>query len=186
MRQYLSAHPTSLGVELHLLCESALSNRSFDSDTQRHCAARRAGKRTPRGAMPLRAGQLRRYTDAILSVALASAVEAPAPRPRFHASTAGDRTVCAVLSPGTIAGFSLARDQRPSLASRPDRTTPKKCAVSGTRERTQSQAARGCGGCKSSLAPRGPAKAPRYNRSIDTDVLSAGFAGLLSAGHLRR
>jgi hypothetical protein len=25
-----------------------------------------------------------------------------------------------------------------------------------------------------------------YNRSIDTDVLSAGFTGLLSAGHLRR
>jgi hypothetical protein len=36
------------------------SNRSFDSDTQRHCAAKRAGERTPRGAMPLRAGQLRR------------------------------------------------------------------------------------------------------------------------------
>ena len=26
----------------------------------------------------------------------------------------------------------------------------------------------------------------RHNRSIDTDVLSAGFARLLSAGHLRR
>jgi hypothetical protein len=26
----------------------------------------------------------------------------------------------------------------------------------------------------------------RPNRSIDTDVLSAGFAGLLSAGHFRR
>jgi hypothetical protein len=26
----------------------------------------------------------------------------------------------------------------------------------------------------------------RYNWSIETDVLSAGFAGLLSAGHLRR
>jgi hypothetical protein len=26
----------------------------------------------------------------------------------------------------------------------------------------------------------------RYNRLIDTDVLSAGFAGLLSAGHRRR
>jgi hypothetical protein len=26
----------------------------------------------------------------------------------------------------------------------------------------------------------------RSNRSIDADVLSAGFAGLLSAGHLRR
>jgi hypothetical protein len=37
-----------------------MSNRSFDTDTQRHCAAKRAGERTPRGAMPLRAGQLRR------------------------------------------------------------------------------------------------------------------------------
>jgi hypothetical protein len=36
------------------------SNRSFDADTQRHCAAKHAGERTPRGAMPLRAGQLRR------------------------------------------------------------------------------------------------------------------------------
>jgi hypothetical protein len=27
---------------------------------------------------------------------------------------------------------------------------------------------------------------PRHNRLIDTDVLSAGFAGLLSAGHRRR
>jgi hypothetical protein len=35
------------------------SNRSFVADTQRHCAAKRAGERTPRGAMPLRAGQLR-------------------------------------------------------------------------------------------------------------------------------
>ena len=30
-------------------------NSSFDADTQRHCAARRAGERTPCGAMPLRA-----------------------------------------------------------------------------------------------------------------------------------
>ena len=37
-----------------------LSNKSFDADTQRHCAARRVGERTPCGAMPLRAGQLRR------------------------------------------------------------------------------------------------------------------------------
>jgi hypothetical protein len=37
-----------------------LSNRSFDADTQRHCAARPAREHTSRGAMPLRAGQLRR------------------------------------------------------------------------------------------------------------------------------
>jgi len=36
------------------------SNKSFDADTQRHCAAQRVGERTPRGAMPLRAGQLQR------------------------------------------------------------------------------------------------------------------------------
>lgn len=36
------------------------ANRSFDTDTHRHCAAKRAGERTPRGAMPVRAGQLRR------------------------------------------------------------------------------------------------------------------------------
>lgn len=35
-------------------------NRSFDTDTQRHCAASLAQEHTPRGAMPLRAGQLRR------------------------------------------------------------------------------------------------------------------------------
>ena len=37
------------------------SNKSLDTDTQRHCAAGRAGERTSRGAMPLRAGQLGRY-----------------------------------------------------------------------------------------------------------------------------
>jgi hypothetical protein len=36
------------------------SNRSFYTDTQRHCAARRAGEHTHRGAMPLRAGHLQR------------------------------------------------------------------------------------------------------------------------------
>jgi hypothetical protein len=36
------------------------SNKSFDTDTQRHYAAKRAGERTHRGAMPLRAGQLQR------------------------------------------------------------------------------------------------------------------------------
>jgi hypothetical protein len=36
------------------------SNRSFDTDTQRHCAAERGGEGSPRGAKPLRAGQLQR------------------------------------------------------------------------------------------------------------------------------
>jgi hypothetical protein len=37
-----------------------LSNRSFGADTQRHCAASRAREHTSRGALPVRAGQLRR------------------------------------------------------------------------------------------------------------------------------
>jgi hypothetical protein len=36
------------------------ANKSFDTDTQRHCAASRAREHTSCGAMPLRAGQLRR------------------------------------------------------------------------------------------------------------------------------
>lgn len=36
------------------------SNKSFDTDTLRHGAATRAGERTSRGALPQRAGQLRR------------------------------------------------------------------------------------------------------------------------------
>jgi hypothetical protein len=40
-----------------------LSNRSFDTDTQRHCAARRAGQHTLGSAMPLRAGLLEGWTD---------------------------------------------------------------------------------------------------------------------------
>jgi hypothetical protein len=36
------------------------SNRSFDTDTLRQGAASRAGERTSRGALPQRAGQLRR------------------------------------------------------------------------------------------------------------------------------
>jgi hypothetical protein len=40
--------------------DGVTSNRSFDADTRRHCAVRRAGERTPCGAMPLRAGQFQR------------------------------------------------------------------------------------------------------------------------------
>jgi hypothetical protein len=36
------------------------SNRSFDTDMHRHCAASRAREHTSRGATPVRAGQLRR------------------------------------------------------------------------------------------------------------------------------
>lgn len=38
-------------------------NRLFDEDAQRHCAASRAREHKSRGAMPLRAGQLRRWAD---------------------------------------------------------------------------------------------------------------------------
>jgi hypothetical protein len=36
------------------------ANRSFDADTQRQGAARRAGEHAACGALPLRAGQLQR------------------------------------------------------------------------------------------------------------------------------
>jgi hypothetical protein len=36
------------------------SNRSFDADTHRQCAARRVDEPTPCAALPVRAGQLRR------------------------------------------------------------------------------------------------------------------------------
>jgi hypothetical protein len=127
-----------------------------------------------------------RYTDAICAVPLASTVEGPAPRLRCCSGAAGVRAVCVALGPGTTARFGLVRNQRPSSASRPDRAAMKKCAISSTRECSSSQAARGPVGSKLSVAPRGLQKASRYNRSIDTDGLSAGFAGLLSAGHLQR
>ena len=77
-------------------------NRSIDTDV---LSAGFAGL--------LSAGHLQRYTDAKFSVALASAVEAPAPCPPIRASTVGVRVVRAVLRAGTIAGVGLARDQRP-------------------------------------------------------------------------
>jgi hypothetical protein len=40
---------------------AASSNRSFDADTHRQGAASRAREHTSRGALPVRAGQLRRY-----------------------------------------------------------------------------------------------------------------------------
>jgi DNA-binding transcriptional regulator YiaG len=35
-----------------------LSNRSFDADTQRHCAAKRAGEHTPRGVTKVEPGEV--------------------------------------------------------------------------------------------------------------------------------
>jgi len=43
-----------------LLRVAASSNKSFDADTHRQGAASRAGEHTFRGALPVRAGQLRR------------------------------------------------------------------------------------------------------------------------------
>lgn len=40
--------------------EASPSNKSVDSDTHRQAAARRAGDRTPRGGLPVRAGHLQR------------------------------------------------------------------------------------------------------------------------------
>jgi hypothetical protein len=56
----LNHRPHLLLVSKHQGTVRMPPNRSFDTDTQRHCAARRAGEHTPRGPMPLRAGQLRR------------------------------------------------------------------------------------------------------------------------------
>jgi hypothetical protein len=39
-----------------------MPNKSFDADTHRQGAARRARDRTPFGALPLRVGQLRRQS----------------------------------------------------------------------------------------------------------------------------
>jgi len=36
------------------------ANRSFDADTQRHCAAKRAREHAPGGALPVRAGHVQR------------------------------------------------------------------------------------------------------------------------------
>ena len=47
-----------------------MANRSFDTDTHRQGAASRAREHTSRGALPLRAGQLRRST-ASSAIALA-------------------------------------------------------------------------------------------------------------------
>lgn len=58
--QEMALLDTSWSRRARLLRVAASSKRWFDTDTQRHCAARRAGEHTPRGAMPLRAGQLRR------------------------------------------------------------------------------------------------------------------------------
>ena len=39
------------------------ADKWLDKDMQRHCAAGRAGEHAPRGAMPPRAGQLRRQAS---------------------------------------------------------------------------------------------------------------------------
>jgi hypothetical protein len=44
------------------------SNRSFDADTHRQGAARRAGELARRGALPMRAGQLRRQSGIVLVI----------------------------------------------------------------------------------------------------------------------
>jgi hypothetical protein len=60
------------------------SNRSFDTDAQRHCAAKRAGEPTPCGAMPLRAGQFQRWmlrmrrSSLILGFVYAALLSSPA------------------------------------------------------------------------------------------------------------
>ena len=53
--------PVSFGQEHR---GGRMHNKSVETDAQRHCAASRAGEPTSRGAMPLRAAHLQRYTTA--------------------------------------------------------------------------------------------------------------------------
>lgn len=60
----------SHGVVVNRLLRGGVRpNRSFDTDTQGHCAERRAREHTLLGAMPLRAGQLQRYASLFRSCA---------------------------------------------------------------------------------------------------------------------
>jgi hypothetical protein len=62
MRDPAVSFPTKTNGAVVLIGQAPLlSNRSFDADTHRQGAAGRAGELTPRGALPVRAGQLRRY-----------------------------------------------------------------------------------------------------------------------------
>jgi hypothetical protein len=157
------------------LQKGPLYNRSIDTDVLSAGFARL-----------LSAGHFQRYTDANGSASLASAVDAQALRLPRRSGAVGVQAKCAVLRPGTTAGFGRARDRRQSLTVRPARAAVMKSAISSTRELRPSQAPRGSVARRWSVAPRGLQKGPLYNRSIDTDVLSAGFARLLSAGHFQR
>jgi hypothetical protein len=150
-------------------------NRSIDTDVLSAGFARL-----------LSAGHFRRYTDANGSESLASAVDAQAVRPPRRFRGVGVQAKCPVLRPGTTAGFGRARDRRQPCTPRPTRTAMTMRANLSTREWRPSQAPRGSVACRWSVAPRGLHKGSLYNRSIDTDGLSAGFACLLSAGHLQR
>jgi len=49
-----------MGSEVFMNLVALRPNRSFDADTHRQGAASRAQEHTPCGALPVRAGQLRR------------------------------------------------------------------------------------------------------------------------------
>jgi hypothetical protein len=143
---------------------SARSNRLIDTDVLS------AGF-----ASLLSAGHRRRYTDANGSASLASAVDAQALRLPRRFRAVGVQAKCAVLRPGTTAGFGRERDRRQSLTPRPARTAMTKSSILSTREWSPSEAPRWSVACRWSAAPRGLQKGPLYNKAVDTDVLSAGF-----------
>src|SRR4051812_11268602 len=58
--RFLGRGTASLRARRICMAAEMRSNKSFDTDTQRHCAARRAGERTTCGALPLCAAHLQR------------------------------------------------------------------------------------------------------------------------------
>ena len=164
------------GVSLLRLRPLAISshNRSVETDTQRQGVARRRGRSYAPRRLAAGCGSPSRYTDANHSVPLASTGGTRALRLSCRAGAVGVQAACAVLRPGTIAGFGQAPDRRPSLPPRPVRSAMTHPATSGARECRPSQALRGSVGSKWSNAPRGLQTGPLYNKAVDTDVLSAG------------
>ena len=195
--------------------EHLRSNRSVDTDTQRHCAARRASKRTPCGAMPLRAGQLRRYTTAENRSArlagsrpsrgFAPLPEASSPRQIECRAQAEGRPIfkAAMKAAGWRQSHALLESVGRQVEGRCQLALSVGAAASLSRKAVDLGAAgpaqppelreiegRRVEGRPSAqsvgASPQGSAAGGAHNRSIDTDVDAAGCAGLCVAGHFRR
>ena len=121
------------------------------------------------------AGYVQRYAGVICSVPFFQLRRRFGVAPSSCLCEVGVRAGCAVLTSRTTAGAGRARNRRQSETLRPGQASLKQCAASGARACRPSQALRGCVGSKGSVAPRGLQRRPRYNKAVDTDVLSAGF-----------